>query len=68
MWIAAAAAAFVIVLGGGLLWYTTSPIPPTIGPAEFVQNVFEGTGTDHDLNGDGTIDASDLMRAVISTK
>jgi hypothetical protein len=57
VWLAAAAAA--ITIGGAVVWYTMSPDPPTT--RDLVQKVFEGVHTpDHDVNGDGITDASDL--------
>jgi hypothetical protein len=66
MWIASAAAV-VIAAGAALLWYAKSS-PPSTGPADVVRTVFEGTGVGHDLNGDGVIDASDLVRSLVSFK
>jgi hypothetical protein len=63
VWIASAAA-IVIAVGAGLLWHAASA-PPDVGPAELVESVFEGAMYDHDLNGDGVVDASDLVRSLI---
>lgn len=68
VWIAAAAAA-AAVAGGALMWTIWPQRPPAIRPAEMVHRLFDDTvAVQCDLNGDGIVDASDLVASLTSAR
>jgi len=69
VWLAAAAA-IVVMVGATTVWRMLQPIPAVDGAStiEIVQRILEGTpSAGHDLNGDGAVDASDLVTSLLSS-